>query len=173
MDNKENIIINKVAQSGIVTLDMQDMLHAETLTYMDLASLLGEEPILREKHFREQLEQLDTGTFRNAYVAVHCSSDIIIQPWAWMLVMQKLQETARQVFLCEPGQLQTRVLLHKITRELDPAGYTDARVVIKGCGASWVSAECYLQITQKLLPYVKSLMYGEPCSTVPVYKKKK
>ncbi len=173
MNTNDDLIINKVAQSGILTLDMQDLAADAPIAVLDLATLLEEECILREKRFREKLEQLDTAPYQNAYVAVYCSTDAIIQPWAWMLLMQKLQGTATQAFLCHPDELRTRIVLHKIERELNPTDYTDARVIIKGCGAAWVTPECYLQVTQKLLPVVKSLMYGEPCSTVPVYKKKK
>lgn len=167
-----DIILNKVAESGIITIDMQDFYQADQAISFDLAELL-EEGILREKVFRERIKNWDIESFKNKQVAVYCSEDAIIQPWAWMLISQKISSVGALVFLCQPDELATQIVLHYIDHKIDPSNYIDQRVVVKGCGAKFVTAACYAGITQKLLPTVKSLMYGEPCSTVPIYKKPK
>lgn len=167
---EQDIIINKVAESGIITIDMQDFYDASKTASIDIASLL-EEGILREKVFRETLKNWDVSEYVGKHVALYCSEDSIIQPWAWMLLMEKLKNST--VYMCNTDQLATEIIKRHIQTQLNPSDYTDQRVVIKGCGAKYVNAECYVLITQKLVPFVKSLMYGEPCSTVPVYKKPK
>lgn len=167
---EQDIIVNKVAESGIITIDMQDFYDASNTAAVDLADFL-EEGILREKIFREKLKNWDISELAGKHVALFCSEDAIIQPWAWMLMIEKLKDAT--VYMCSKENLATEIVKKHIETKINPADYQDLRVVIKGCGAKYISPECYTLITQKLIPVVKSLMYGEPCSTVPVYKKPK
>ena len=164
-------IINKVAESGLITLDLADLVRNEPTAEMDIAPFLYEGLILREKDFRARLAETDWSVFVDKWVAVHCSTDAIVQKWAWMLVAKALFPFTPHIVYCTPDELPQYILTDKIST-LDVSGYTDKRLVIKGCGEKYVTERAYLDITRRLLPVVKTLMYGEPCSTVPVYKKK-
>lgn len=169
---QESPIVNRVAQSGLITLDLADLLPAEALVQFDLKPLLVQETVLMEKPFRESLKQIDWSAYAGKVVAVDCSVDTLIPKWAYMLVSSYLSEHAKAIYCSTVIEAENSMLLQNI-QQLDLAHYQDARVVIKGCGQRDIPAEAYLAITQKLQPVVKSLMYGEPCSTVPVYKSKK
>lgn len=164
--------VNKVAESGIVTLDLTQYLPDEnTLMGFDLKSFLFREMILREKDFREALKVHDWQAYQAKHVYIYCSVDAIIPMWAHMLIAVYVQPVAASVFYGTQDEVQRHLLLQSIA-SLDLSEYTDKRVVIKGCADVHVPAEAYVAITAALLPKVKSLMYGEPCSTVPVFKKK-
>jgi hypothetical protein len=167
-----DVIVNKVAESGLISLDLQDYLPQENqLAAFDLKEYLFMGMILKEKDFRSSLLSLDWTPFENKWVALFCSADAIIPNWAYMLVASRLESIAAGIFVGPPEVLTQHLLVKKINA-LPAEDYMDQRVVIKGCGDQTVSAEAYVAITQKLRPVVKSIMYGEPCSTVPVYKKK-
>lgn len=166
----KDIIINKVAESGIITIDMQDFYNASQTGLVDLADFL-EEGILREKIFREKIKNWEITSFENKHIALYCSEDSIIQPWAWMLITEKLKNAV--LYMCKAEELATEIVKRHIIQYLNTEEFIDKRVVIKGCGAKYITSECYVLLTQKLLPIVKTLMYGEPCSTVPVFKKPK
>lgn len=164
-------IVNKVAESGIVTLDLATFIPAdENIETFDLKPFLFREMILREKDYREALKQQDWTIFEGKKVPIYCSADAIIPMWANMLAASYLQPVAASVFYGTKEELKNYELLLHI-EQLDIAEYADKRVVIKGCGDVSIPAQGYVAITYKLQPVVKSLMYGEPCSTVPVYKK--
>jgi hypothetical protein len=163
--------VNKVAESGIITLDLEQFLPQQEIVAFDLKDYLFMGLILKEKDFREQLKNLDTTAYTDKIVAVHCSADAIIPQWAYMLVTTRLHGIAAQVKHGTAEQVSTQLLSNAIAT-LDVAPYTDARIVVKGCGDKSLPDAAYLAITQALLPVAKSIMYGEPCSTVPVYKKK-
>ena len=127
--------------------------------------------ILKEKDFRAALLTLDWEQYRNAHVAITCSADAIIPMWANMLVASNLQPIAKSVFFGTEQQLKEQLLLKNILT-ISGSDYTDQRVVIKGCGEVPIPESAYVAITTLLRPYVKSIMYGEPCSTVPIFKKK-
>ncbi|RZM12406.1 MAG: DUF2480 family protein, partial [Pedobacter sp.] len=127
--------------------------------------------ILKEKDFREALKQKDFSEYAGKAVAVTCSADAIIPVWAYMLVMTYLQPVASEVVTGTANDLQRHLFLQNI-QLIDVEQYRDKRIVVKGCGDKAVAEFVYAEITKRLLPLVKSLMYGEPCSTVPVYKKK-
>jgi hypothetical protein len=164
-------IINKVAESGIITLDLTKyLLREEELASFDLKPFLFREMILKEKDFRAALLEHDWLQYEGKYVALFCSVDAIIPVWAYMLVTSYLQPRAKSVYMGTPAELQKNYLLNTIDK-IDVNEYEDKRVVIKGCGDVPVPDAAYVGITEKLRPVVKSLMYGEPCSTVPLYKK--
>lgn len=165
-------IVNKVAESGIISLDLQDFLpEAGSVASLDLKEFLFMGLLLKEKEFRASLQALDWTSFSGRAVAVFCSADAIIPNWAYMLVASWLQPVARKVFLGDERALRTSLVLEAIS-SIPEGEYQDQRVVIKGCGDQSVPSEAYLAITMKLRPVAKSIMYGEPCSTVPVFKKK-
>ena len=127
--------------------------------------------ILKEKDFREALKNLDWNIYRNRNVAVTCTADAIIPVWAYMLVASYLQPIAKEIILGDEKELKRRLFLKNLSA-IDIKSFADQRVVIKGCGEIQIPEVAYVEITNKLRPYVKSIMYGEACSTVPVYKKK-
>lgn len=167
-----DVIVNKVAESGLISLDLQDYLPQENqLAAFDLKEYLFMGMILKEKDFRSSLLSLDWTQFDHKWVALFCSADAIIPNWAYMLVATRLEPIAQGIFMGTPEAMTQHLLVKKI-EGLEAKDFVDQRVVIKGCGDQTVSAGAYVAITQKLRPVVKSIMYGEPCSTVPVYKKK-
>mgnify|MGYP003584882312 FL=1 len=164
-------IVNKVAQSGLITLDLANYIPREETAVFDLKGFLFMELILKEKDFREALKQHDWTVYSNKNVAVTCTADAIIPNWAYMLLMMYLQPVAANIVIGDMATLQ-RTLVLKNINTINPADYTDQRLVIKGCGDESVGDYAYAEITRILLPVAKTIMYGEPCSTVPVYKKK-
>jgi hypothetical protein len=163
-------IVNKVAASGLVTLDFEEMIHDEEIVVIDIAIQLENGLVLREKPFREWLANTSWDHCRNQFVAVHCSADAIVPKWAFMLVVAALKDIAHCVFHTSASDVFESALLKKIEL-MDATDYIDMRVIVKGCGNRSLSESPYVAISQKLMPVVKSLMFGEPCSTVPVYKK--
>jgi hypothetical protein len=164
-------IVNKVAESGLITIDLEDLYPKEDIQGFDLKDHLFMGLILKEKDFREALQNLDWEQYRDKLVAVHCSADAIIPLWAYMLVTSRLSGIARKIFAGSPEKMREQLFLENI-RSLDISSYTEKRIVVKGCGDLQLGEAAFVEITAKLMPVVKSLMYGEPCSTVPVYKKK-
>ena len=163
-------IINKVAQSGIVTIDLEEYYEEGKRMLFDIKPLLFQELILKEKDFREYIKTHNWSEYTGAYVALTCSADAIVPTWAYMLLTLSLQPFAKKVVYGNLEILET-VLFQKKIDALDITPYKDARVVIKGCGNKPVPVAAYVALTEKLKPIVKSIMYGEPCSTVPLYKK--
>lgn len=164
----EDAIRNRVEESGLIQLDLSAELRGRTLTNLDLAPQLWEGLVLREKPFREWLSSLDKVSFEGADVALHCSADAVIPEWAWMLVASALQPTAAAVYLCHPDALPAEVL-KRMVEEMDVQQYQGQRLVVKGCGLATGAAPS-IRLVERLQPVVRSLMFGEPCSTVPVYK---
>lgn len=164
-------IINKVAESSLTTLNLEDYFPTEAIALFDLKPFLFMELILKEKDFRQALQQLDWTPYSGKTVAVTCSADAIIPVWAYMLVASYLEPIANEVVMGDEATA-TRQLFIKNINNIDASSFEDKRVVIKGCGDQPIGDYAYMEITKKLRPVVKSIMYGEPCSTVPVYKKK-
>lgn len=165
-------IVNRVAESGIITLDLTHYLPAEdAIAAFDLKPFLFREMILKEKDYRAALQTHDWSVYEKKHVAVFCSADAIIPIWAYMLAAVYLEPVAASVWMGTREEL-VRHLIHQSLASIDPQEYADKRVVIKGCGEISVPDFAYVAITEKLRPAVKSLMYGEPCSTVPLYKKR-
>jgi len=165
------VIVNKVAQSGLITLDLEAYLpKGEAITF-DLKDHLFMGLILKEKDFREALKNLDWAAYKDKYVAVICSVDAIIPVWAYMLVANYLQPVAKEIYIGTEAEMNKHLVLKNIAAiNLDV--YKDQRIVVKGCGEVPIDNYAYAEITKLLTPVAKSIMYGEPCSTVPIYKKK-
>lgn len=170
MEIQENII-NKVAQSGLVTLDPASFYPEGERVVYDIAENLFMGLMLREKDFREFVKSHDWSQYEGKNVAVTCSADAIVPAWAYMLLANKLAPYAREVVFGSEDVLET-VLFEKTIAKMDAEQYRDQRIVIKGCGDIPVPVSAYVELTRKLTPVVKSLMFGEPCSTVPIYKRK-
>jgi uncharacterized protein DUF2480 len=170
MEIQENII-NKVAQSGLVTLDPASFYPEGDRVVYDIKDNLFQGLILREKDFREFVKAHDWSQYAGKNVAVTCTADAIVPAWAYMLLANRLAPYAREVVFGDAEVLET-VLFIKGIASMDAEQYRDQRIVIKGCGDIPVPVSAYVELTKKLTPIVKSLMFGEPCSTVPIYKKK-
>jgi hypothetical protein len=165
------MFVNKVANSGLITLNLENYLPEKPIISFDIKEHLFMGLILKEKDFREALKMKDWEPFRNQYVAINCSVDAVIPVWAYMLVVTYLQPLAKDVFLGSEPEFYKHIVLKNID-SIDASQFNEQRVVIKGCGEIVIDNYAYTGITKKLLPVVKSIMYGEPCSTVPVFKKR-
>lgn len=163
-------IVNKVAESGIITLDLAPYL-PDQVTVFDLKPFLYMEMILKEKDYRAALQSHDWEQYSGKNVAVLCSVDAIVPVWAYMLAATYLEPVAASVFFGTEEELTKKLLCERINA-IALHEFTDKRVVIKGCGDVAIPDAAYLAVTAHLRPVVKSLMYGEPCSTVPIYKKR-
>lgn len=165
-------LINRVASSGIITLNLEDHFPPQEILTFDLKDYLFMEMILKEKDFRTALKGLDWSVYSDKIVVVTCSVDAIIPMWAYMLVGSYLQGVAVQTY---QGSTDAYLAHHyaAVVGGIDVKAYEDKMVVIKGCGDKAVPPQAYLALTQKLKGVSKSIMYGEPCSTVPIYKKPK
>jgi hypothetical protein len=161
-------IINRVAQSNIITLNLEDYRPSGTRKVFDLKDFLFHGLILKEKDYREALKNHDWTQYNDAHVAVCCTADAIVPAWAFMLAATYLQPVAKGLYFCQPDELETTLFLQALAA-VDYTAYADARIVLKGCGD--VPAAAYFAVTAKLRPIAKSIMYGEPCSTVPVFKR--
>jgi hypothetical protein len=167
----EETFTNKVSESGIISLNLEEYYPKDDIALFDMKDYLFMGLILKEKDFRENLKMLDLSIYTDKVVAVTCSADAVIPMWAYMLVSSNLQPVARDVVFGTVEEVKKTLLLKNIA-QLPVDDYEGKRVVIKGCGEIPVGEAAYLQATQLLRPVAKSIMYGEPCSTVPIYKKK-
>jgi hypothetical protein len=164
-------IVNKVAESGLITIDPVTYFPKEDMKLFDLKDFLFMGLILKEKDFREALKNLNWEQYRDKNVAVTCSADAIIPVWAWMLVGSYLQPLASEIIMGDEKELHKTIFLKNLSR-INVNEFIDKRVVVKGCGETPIGDFVYMELTKLLQPVAKSIMYGEPCSTVPVYKKK-
>jgi hypothetical protein len=164
-------IVNKVAESGLITLDLELFYPKEEILSFDLKDHLFMGLILKEKDFRASLQSLDWSVYQGKTVALFCAADAIIPLWAYMLVTSYLKPFAKRVLSGTPEEARKQLFIENI-RSLDPTQFSGSRVVVKGCGDIQIGEYAFVEITSLLQPVVKSLMYGEPCSTVPVYKMK-
>lgn len=164
-------ITNKVANSGIVSIDLEEFYVTGERVFFDIKPYLFQELILREKDFREFIKQHDWSLYHNKVVSLICTVDAIVPTWAYMLLSIALEPHAKKIVFANPQQIE-EVLFAEAISIIDIEKYRDARIVIKGCGEKQVPINAYVQLTNKLKPVAKSIMYGEPCSTVPLYKAK-
>ncbi|MBK8702005.1 MAG: DUF2480 family protein [Saprospiraceae bacterium] len=167
---EEQILVNKVDNSGLITIDLEKYYPQQSLFAFDLKDYLFQGLILKEKDFREALKAHDWNIYQGGVLCVFCSSDAIIPVWAYMLVSSHAAGHAAEVFT---GNKENYLMTwyEKTIRDLDIATFEGKRIVIKGCSDKPVPASAYAAITSKLIPAAQSIMYGEPCSTVPVYKR--
>ncbi len=164
-------IVNKVASSGLITIDPSSLLPSGKRSHIDIKDQLWQGLALKEKDFREWLKNTDWSQYKDHYVSLSCSVDAIIPHWAYMLLVSVLEPHASLVLFGSPEELETE-LFRKAVRDLSLDEYKDARIVIKGCSDVVLPKSAYADLVTHLQPVVKSIMFGEPCSTVPVYKKK-
>ncbi|MBD0780053.1 DUF2480 family protein [Maribacter sp. ANRC-HE7] len=166
----EKEIVNRVAQSQLKTIDLEDYYPIGERVFLDIKDWLYEGFVLREKDFRASIAEHDWKQYQDKYIAVDCSTDAIIPGWAYMLISTKLHPYAKRVVQGNLETLETS-LYQSIIEDLDVSAYEGRPVIIKGCSNKPVPQNAYLFITSKLLPVAKSVMYGEACSSVPLYKK--
>lgn len=164
-------IVNKVTESGLITLDLEDFYPKGDIVVFDLKDYLFMGLILKEKDYRAALLATDWTQYQDKYVAITCTADAIIPMWANMLAASYLQPVAKDVVFGNEQQLITNIITKNLAT-VKAEEYTDKRVVVKGCGDIAIPETAYVDITNKLRPFAKSIMYGEPCSTVPIYKKR-
>ena len=164
-------IVNKVAESGLMTIDLEMYYPRTETAVFDLKEHLFMGLILKEKEFREALKMIDWEKYRDRRVAVTCSADAVIPVWAYMLVASYLQPIAKEIVMGDEKELHKASFLKNLS-QIRISDFADKKVVIKGCGETPIADYVYMEITKLLLPVAKSIMYGEPCSTVPIYKKK-
>jgi hypothetical protein len=163
-------IVNRVAKSGLITLNLEEYYpEGERLLY-DIKDNLWEGIALKEKDFRAFVKEHDWSQYQDKFVALHCSVDAIVPTWAYMLLATKLSPYAKRVVFGDLETLET-VLFEEALQDIKVKDYEDARIVIKGCSDKVVPPSAYVKLTEMLRPYAKIIMYGEPCSTVPLYKK--
>lgn len=170
MEIQENIV-NKVAQSSLLSFDLASLYTSGERIVFDIKDNLFHGLMLREKDFREFIKNNDWSVYQDKNVAVICSSDAIVPTWAYMLLATKLAPFAANVFFGDLEQLEI-YLYNKVIQNLDTEIFKDQKVVIKGCGDIFVPIAAFVALTTKFTPVAKSIMYGEPCSTVPLFKRK-
>jgi hypothetical protein len=162
-------IINRVANSKLMTIDLEDFYPKGNRVRIDLKDWLEEGLVLREKGFREAVNNYNWNQFKETYVSLHCSSEAIIPAWAYMLLATKLSPICKKVLV---GSLETleSMLFQELLNDFDVVPYTNKPVIVKGCAHLPIPQNAYLLLIEKLQPVAKSLMYGEACSSVPLFK---
>ncbi|MBA2563638.1 MAG: DUF2480 family protein [Chitinophagaceae bacterium] len=168
----EEVLINKVAESGLITLDLEEYYPKEQTAIFDLKDYLFMGLILKEKEYRDTLKKTDWNNYKNRNVCITCTADAVIPIWAYMLAATYLQPVANEVVYGDNDFLHKYLFLKNLSK-IEVNDFTDKRVVIKGCGDKKITETAYVEITRLLKPVVKSIMYGEPCSTVPIFKQSK
>jgi Protein of unknown function (DUF2480) len=170
--SRDDKVINRVASSALLTFDLEDYYTPGDRVLFDMKPLLFQELILKEKDFRQFIKDHDWSQYQGKFVAITCTADAIVPTWAYMLIAISLQPVAGKVVFGNKDQLETQLFLHAL-QKVDWPSFQDAKVVVKGCSKVAVPESVYVEVASRLTPYVSSLMFGEPCSTVPLYKKPK
>jgi hypothetical protein len=165
-------IVNRVAASTLITFDLEEYYEPGDRVLLDIKDQLFQGLILREKEFRSFIKAHDWSQYKNKFVAITCSADAIIPTWAYMLLTSMLQPVARTIVFGTIEDLETKIFFEKLSA-IDWNKFDHAKVVVKGCSKVNVPAAVYVEATRLLTPWASSIMFGEPCSTVPVYKKSK
>ena len=163
-------LINRVANSGIITINLEEFFPKEEVMVFDLKGFLFQEMILKEKDFRAALKEHNWSQYQDRAITIFCSVDAIIPTWAYMLVSSYLHGIANEIFQGSAEQYYT-FYYKQVLNKIHYSQYQDKRIVIKGCSDKPVPTIAYMEITSKIKAYAKSIMYGEPCSTVPIFKK--
>lgn len=165
-------IINRVANSKLVTIDLEDYYPDGKRILLDIKDWLLEGLVLREKDFRQQASEHNWEQYKNSFVALHCSTDAIVPAWAYMLLSTYLEPYATKTVIGDLNTLETSIY-QDIISKLDVSEFQDKPLIVKGCSNKPIPDNAYIQLTTKLKPIAKSIMYGEACSSVPLYKKPK
>lgn len=163
-------LVNRIAASGLITLNLEDYYPEADIVEFDIKDYLFHGMILKEKDFRLALKELDLSVYKDKIVLINCSADAVIPLWAYMLIESYLTNVAHDTY---QGTQEEYLRMHyrQALDKMDAAQYQDQRIVIKGCGNKPVPSYAYAKISQQLIPYVQSLMFGEPCSTIPIFKR--
>ena len=167
----EKEIVNRVAQSKLITFDLEELYQEGEREVLDITQWLYEGLILREKEFRKQLEEVEWTAYQDKYVALTCSSDAIVPGWAFMLVTSKLAPFTKKVVQGDLETLET-VLYQEQLMDYDFSDFKDKPIIIKGCSNKPVPQNAYLMAISKIQQVAKSVMYGEACSAVPLFKRR-
>lgn len=168
----DNLIENKIANAGLINLDLADYYPKGKRAQINMQDFLFQGLILKEKEFREKVKTTDWSQYQDYYVNITLLDEAIVPNWAYMLVASQLYPFAKRVVFGTQETLETLVFIESLKSGINPEDYQDKRVLVKGCGDIEISPSIYIEITNLLQPIVKSLMFGEACSSVPVYKKK-
>src|SRR6476620_6557694 len=167
----QETIVHKVEESGLITLDLEEYYPKEEIVVFDLKAHLFMGLILKEKDFRAALQNIDWSQYQSKNVALTCSADAIIPMWAYMLVASYLRPFANEIIFGNKETVISTLILKNLSK-INGEEFTAKRIVVKGCGDVQIPESAYIEIINKLRTYAKSIMYGESCSTVPIYKKK-
>lgn len=167
----EGEIINKVAKSGLVTFNLEDYYLKGKRVLFDIKPFLWQGIIVKEKAFRQAVKEFNWSQFEGQYIALYCSENAIIPSWAYLLITIELTDFAKKVIVGDLKDLENALYIESLS-QLDYSEYADKRVIVKGCSQYPVPEMAYSYLVQKIKSYTKSLMFGEACSTVPLYKRK-
>ncbi len=165
-------IINRVANSKLVTIDLEEFYPAGERISFDIKDWLFEEHILKEKDFRTYVKEHNWSKYKDSFVALHCSSDAIVPSWAYLLITVNLSKYTNRIVIGNLEQIEI-VLFTEIINKLDLSFFKDRLILVKGCSKKPIPETAYVQLIEKLMPVASSIMYGEACSNVPLYKKPK
>ena len=165
-------IINKIANSKLITIDLEDYYPQGKRVVIDIKNWLFEEIILKEKDFRTSVNEHDWTQYQDNFVALTCSSDAIIPSWAYMLITTNLASFAKKIIVGDLSELETAIF-QEIISDLHVDEYKNCPIILKRCSEKEIPETAYVQLVSKLIPVAKSVMYGEACSTVPLFKMKK
>lgn len=163
-------IENKVLNSGLITFDLENLYHSGERIPFDIKPLLYREMIVKEKDFREYIKTHDWSQYQGKNIAFICTSDALVPTWAYMLLAKAIQPYANR-YVFGDFQLLESILFYDAISKINMEEFKDKRVIVKGCSDKNVPVSAYVEITNKLLPLVKSIMYGEACSNVPIFKR--
>ena len=166
----EDEIINKVAQSDLVTINLEDFYPKGERVLFDIKPWLFEELILKEKDFRERIKNHDWSQYKSKFVAITCTADAIIPTWAFMLVASSLTPFTQKIVFGDLKKLDEEIFQEQI-QKLNVENYRDEKIIVRGCSAIDVPVSAYVELINRLRPVAKSIMYGDACSTVPLFKK--
>jgi len=164
-------IINKVKDSGLIPMDLAEFKPRTEIVGIDIAEQLWQGLILKEKDFRTWIKEHDWQSYKNKGVYIHCSADAIVPTWAYMLVASQIEGIASDFLVGTKADLEKKLIREAIL-QLDPKNYIDGRIIIKGCSDISSPDFAMVELIHFLKPFAKSIMYGEPCSTVPIFKRK-
>lgn len=162
-------IKNKIAESGLINFDIADLLPKGKRTGIDLKNFLFQEMVLKEKDFREKIAALDAEEYKDAYIYIYNSADAIVPLWAYFLITAKLTGIARKIIFGRKEDLEV-IIMHQFIENYDFTYLKDKRVLVKGCTDENIPINAYIELVEQLKPLVKSLMFGEACSNVPIFK---
>lgn len=162
-------IVNRVTNSSLITIDLEEMYPQGEQVLYDIKDNLWQGIALKEKDFRQFVKENDWSVYQDKFVAMYCSEDAIVPTWAYMLLATAIAPFAKKVVFGDLATLQS-ILFEDIINQIDAEKYRDARIVVKGCSKKTIPISAYVKLTEKLQPLVKSMMFGEACSSVPLYK---